>query len=208
MLAIYTVLAIVGTGLAILAALSGHGDHDLSGEHGLGHDLGTDVHTHPGDFDHAGGDAEPSFLHWMPFFSLRFWTFFAAATGLTGLGLTRFTVLKEPATLIASLATGLVLGIAIALLYRAARSAIETSSSSSLQDLLGKEVEVTSAVRPGQTGRVRVMVKGDLIDVLAELEGQVALEAGQSAIVVGFENERVKVLPRNLALEETVELRG
>lgn len=205
MLTLYTILAIVGTGLALLAAFAGHGDQDSSV--GAGHDI-----------DHAGdvaGDAhheievkDVPFYSWLPFFSLRFWTFFAASFGLIGLGLTNLSGMKEPLVGILSGTIGFAVGLGVSLLFRAAMNVVQSNSSASEQDLMGKEVDVLVAVRPGAPGRIRAVVKGEILDVIAELEGHLPIEAGERAVVVGYERDRARVMACNLALEQAVEHKG
>jgi hypothetical protein len=207
MVTLYTILAIVGTGLALLAAFAGHGDHDSSVEAGHDFDQADDL-AHPGDAHHEMEAKDVTFYSWLPFFSLRFWTFFAASFGLIGLGLTHLSGMKEPLVGLLSVTIGFAVGLGVSLLFRAAMNVVQSNSSATEQDLMGKEVEVLVAVRPGAPGRIRAVVKGEILDVIAELEGNLPIEAGERAVVVGYERDRARVMACNLALEQTVEQKG
>lgn len=179
---LYLVAAIVGLGLIIFTALAGghdaHMDHDLT------------------------GDAE---VHWddigiAPFLSLRFWTYFAATFGLTGSVLTFMRLQNQQQNLIASIVGGLVVGMLVHFTMRALRRS-ESSSAAHVDDLIGREGKLLVGAREGQPGKVRIDVKGDLIDMLALPESGKSAEAGETVYVLAIENDRAIVARREDLLE-------
>lgn len=190
MIAIYIVAAILGGGLVIASVLFGHGEH-ASGD--SGHDAQIDVHGHA-----DGGEAHV----WIPFLSLRFWTYLVAVFGVAGLLLSKFTTLIEPMPAILSGGTGLVVGLLVSFLMRVAKK-LEVDSSTKTQDFLGAVGRVVVAIRPGQEGKIRLSIKGDTIEVLALPNEFETLEIGSEAIIVSMENDRARVISRSELLEET-----
>lgn len=182
MLTLYIVAAILGGGLILLSALGGFGDHSFDA------DANTDIDTSHDltDVAHASSD------FWLPFFSMRFWVYFVGGFGLFGLATTLFNVTAEPIRMFASLATGLLTGTIAAYLMRWARRD-DTDSSVKEADFLG--VTGTMVVPPtnGEPGKIRVSVKGDLIDMLAlPLEGA-SIAKGDEIVVVTVEGDRAVV---------------
>lgn len=197
MIPIYIVSAIVGGGLVLVSAFMGHGDG------GLGHDAPDHGGFDHGDLDHDH-DAHADAHLWIPFLSLRFWTYFFAAFGIVGLMLTRFVAVGEPATGIIAGGTGLVAGLLISALMRVARR-METDSSAKTQDFLGATGIVVVAIRPSSEGKIRVNIKGEIIELLAQPSEGETLEIGSEAVIITMENDRARVMSRASLLEETLE---
>ncbi|MBV6458658.1 MAG: hypothetical protein HONBIEJF_01792 [Fimbriimonadaceae bacterium] len=182
MMTLYLVAAMVGLGLIIFTAIAGghdtHVDHDLTGDAGI----------HWDDIGLA------------PFLSLRFWTYFAATFGLTGAVLSLMRAPFQQQNLIASLVGGFVVGLAVHFAMRALRRS-ESSSAAHVDDLIGREGKLLVGIREGQPGKVRLDVKGDLIDMLALPESGKTAEAGETVYVLAIENDRAIVARREDLLE-------
>ena len=200
MLALYLVAAIVGGGLVLFSALGGlaHGGMDPGGGIDADHDLGgADVHVSDAELapsvDHdAGADTAPAAEFWIPFTSLRFWTYLAAVFGVTGLALTLFAKTGEPFTMVVSIVTGLVMGLAASgIVHWIAKN--ESQSAISEQDFLGAEAKVLVPVRGRLPGKVRLQVKGSTVDLVAIAEDGREIEAGDEVLVVGFEGNNARV---------------
>jgi membrane protein implicated in regulation of membrane protease activity len=207
MLAVYIITAIVGGGLIILSALGGGHDHSFEGQGDVdfgGHDVdmgGHDVDvSHGGDVDQAGdaghGGDTTGGLPWMPFLSLRFWTYFCAVFGVVGVLLTYMGHTPEPAVGIYAGSSGLLTGLAVAIIMRLLRLS-DSDSTARANDMLGTIAKVQVALRGEQPGRIRVCVKGDLVDVLALTQDGSTVEAGEEVVVIGVEGDRVTVVPRS-----------
>lgn len=189
MLTFYIVAAIVGGLLVLVSVFSGaHSDH--------GHEFGGDHHFEAGHgadgHDHGAHDGDGP---WIPFFSVRFWTYFAMTFGLCGILLQLIVKTPEPTAAILSGTTGLIVGLLVAYGMRVL-SRTDLDSSISPKDLLGKEAQVLVAIRPGQLGRIRVASRGEVLDLLASSDDPNAMEAGSFAVIVDLDGDRVKVVSR------------
>ena len=186
MVVVYILSAIVGGILVAASAIMG-------GEH----------HAHFGDtsFDDIGGhDGVHSDLY-LPFLSLRFWTYFAACFGITGLLLTNFTGAGAITVGLLSVATGFVAGMGTHLIMRSMRNR-EADSGIKEEHLVGKDGRVLVGVSPGSSGKIRLEVKGELVDLTAFTEEQVPLNPGDRALVVSIEGGRANVVSYTAMLEE------
>lgn len=178
MLLVYIVSAIVA-GVLVLLSLFG-GDHE-------------------GDSDSGDHDGDAGF--WLPFFSLRFYTYFFAGFGTTGLLLKYLTKANPITAAIISGAVGVGSGLGVAILMRILR-VTETTTSSKDKDVLGKEGTVLVAIRGSNPGRIRCTVKGDIIDFLATTEQPDSIEPGEKVVVVAMENGRAQVVSTNTIFGE------
>jgi membrane protein implicated in regulation of membrane protease activity len=186
MLTVYILSALAGGILVAASALLG-GDHE----------------SHFGDTDFQGIDGHEG-VHsdaYLPFLSLRFWTYFAACFGLTGVLLTYVSGASALAIGIAALATGLVAGLATHGIMRSMQNR-EADSGIKEEHLIGKEGRVLVSVSPGGEGKIRLDVKGELVDLAAFTDDQVPLLPGDRALVVSIERGKANVVSYTAMLEE------
>ena len=192
MLTLYIVSTIVAGVLICLSLL------------GIGHDA-SEIHADLGHgFDHVDHDGEGwqgALAGWVPFFSLRFFTYFFAAFGSAGLLLHYLTDTPDSLGVWLSAAVGMVSGCSVWFLVRTLRRS-EVSSGASDQDVLGKEGQVLVPINGLNPGRIRCTVKGDIIDFLATSEDATPIAAGTSIIVVAMENGRAQVMRRDALFED------
>lgn len=196
MLTAYIVSAIVAGVLILVSALGAH--HDT----GAGHD--SDFGSHdivPGGHGDADHGIEHELGAWVPFFSIRFWTYFAAAFGLIGLLLTGLNVATDTTALILAIVGGLATGLSVAYTMRWFRR-VSATTSASAADLLGKEARVLVGLRQAQLGKVRVEAKGELIDLLATAEGDKEIEVGEQVVVISIDGNQAKVARKQDYLDE------
>ncbi|MBA2321165.1 MAG: hypothetical protein H0V89_08415 [Deltaproteobacteria bacterium] len=190
MIGIYLAFFLFG-GVLIAASLLGGGS-----EHALDKDVGLDKDFHL-DKDigldkeigldkgldkglHAAGEAGAN-LPWLPFLSLRFWTFGAASFGLTGLLLSALPV-PGLVALVVALAVGLGVGTAAAALFRAINRD-EVSGSISLSRYAGEEGRVVVTIRPGSTGRIAIAGPSGRVEIPAVTHDGAVLAAGDRILV-------------------------
>lgn len=194
------VAAIIGGGLVLFSALGGlaHGGLEADGGIDADHDVGgADAETSGTELapaaDHGAGAAgAPAAEFWIPFTSLRFWTYLCAVFGVTGLALTLFAKTGEPFTMVVSIVTGLLMGLAASgIVHWIAKN--ESQSAISEQDFLGAEAKVLVPVRGRLPGKVRLQVKGSTVDLVAVAENEREMEAGEEVLVVGFEGNNARV---------------
>ncbi len=207
MLLAYIVSAVVAGVLVVLSLLGvdhAGGDADVSVDHEfqLGHDL---VEGHDMASGHVAA-REAANGRWMPFLSLRFWTYLFAGFGTSGLLLTVLAKTPEPVAAIVAALVGLACGFVVSWVMRLLRIT-ESSSSAKQQDMLGKEAEVLVTIRGTTPGRIRLSVKGDLIDFLAVAPDGETIEPGASVVVLEVEGDRANVARRESVLgDDTLEL--
>ncbi|HXH59916.1 MAG TPA: NfeD family protein [Fimbriimonadaceae bacterium] len=206
MLPIYIVLGVIGGGLMIVSAVTGlfHGgvdlDHSpaLEADHQIDfqHDVSTtEVTSHTIEVLHTldGGVGFHDF--WLAFVSMRFVIYFMGVFGVMGMLLTFFTGWVEPAIFIWSAATALFIGYGGSFLYRML-GAEGVTSGVTASDYVGALGSVLVAPRNGALGKVRVTIKGDVLDLLALSEGEKGLEKGDEIVVVSLEGNKVLVAKR------------
>ncbi len=191
MFAAYIVAAIVGGGLILFAAFAGLGSHaDVS--HGdIGHEAGPQ-HLEAQDSDHGSDGDQGAGAVWLPFFSIRFWTYTIATFGLVGSILTLTRVCPEPLTLVISVCSGVFMGVLAAFIVRILGLAARTSEAAET-DFMGAMAKVTVAIRDGLPGKVRTTVRGDIIDLVALSDSGGTIEQGQEVMIVGIEGDKARV---------------
>ncbi|MEQ1820940.1 MAG: NfeD family protein [Fimbriimonadaceae bacterium] len=178
MLPIYIILGVAGGGLALASAFLGGHDHDGDVSH---------------DHDHHGeGDAGM----WLPFLSLRFWTYGLMVFGLCGWLLTIEGSNPAPSILMISIITGVVMGTAVSYLMRILKR-MQVDSNTNSADLLGMSALVTVPIRSNLEGKVRATVKGDLLDFLARSNDEREFASGEEVVIVAVENDRVRVIAKS-----------
>ena len=186
MLTVYILSAIAGGILVVASALLG-GHHD----------------SHFGDTDFQGIDGHEG-IHsdvYLPILSLRFWTYFAACFGITGLLLTNLTSAAPLTVAIISAVTGVVAGFATHTIMRAFRQS-ESDSGIQVEHMVGREGRVLVGISHGNEGKIRLDVKGELVDITAYTDEGVQLLPGDRALVVSIENGKANVVSYTAMLEE------
>ncbi|MBK8171442.1 MAG: DUF1449 family protein [Sandaracinaceae bacterium] len=182
----YLFALIVGGVLLAAAALLGSGDHDGDSAIDASHDV--DAHgKHIGEIP-----ADVAGLLWI-FRSLRFWTFFLAFFGLTGMTLGGLG-LVDSKTLVAllSLVMGLGCGFAAAKIIQRL-SVADTDSAISTKDYIGKSARVLVAMNAKQTGKIRVQVRGTTIDLLASGINGGSYAIGDQVFIVQMDDTNARV---------------
>jgi len=180
--------------------LGGHDDGELeAGDADADADLDADadgeVEAHGGsgthgkelDFGHGGAD----FFLWT-FRSIRFWTFFLAFFGLTGVVLDGLGMLDHwAATLALSIGMGAVTGMGASGVIRYL-STDTTGVAAGSEDYVGKTVRVLVPVSPSATGKVRLQLKGNTVDVLATCDDD-NFASKEEAIIIEMEGTTARI---------------
>ncbi len=138
-------------------ALLGFGDKDVDhGGGGGGHD-GADGAHHGKDVFNVSP--------WLPFLSLRFWSFGSVTFGLAGLLL---SLVPIPALVVFAVAAlvGVIVGSTSALLFRRVRTD-EVSGATTFARYIGEEARVVVAIREGASGRIAVETHGGRVEIPA-----------------------------------------
>lgn len=209
MLTLYIATALIGGTLIVLSALGGLGD---DAELDVDHDVDLDVDALDVDVDvdvDVDADADVDAVHaldvvdaegvWLPFLSLRFWTYTAAGFGLTGSLLTWLGSLPAVGTAIAAGGTGLVAGLSMAYLMRAVKRG-EASGQVRVSDYVGAEGTVMVAIAPGAVGKIRTRIRGEEIDLVAVTAGSDALARGEAIMIIEMDGAQARVVRRDAVL--------
>jgi len=182
MIYLYLISLVIGGGLLGVSIVLG------------GHDAPHDVHVGealaPAGQEAPLGGAE-SYLYWLV--SLRFWTFFVAFFGLTGLVFDGLGLVSSQiaTAVIATMMGGVAGGGAMFVLRKLTRE--ETNSAVSTQDYVGRTGRVLVGFAAGGVGKVRLEVKGSSIDLLAMPEDDRNYAPNDEIIVVEMSGLHAKV---------------
>ena len=193
-------LAALGFGLVLLISTIFLGDSDLDADADLDMDPNIDFDAEvdftidgAGELDALNTAERKSKTRFIPFLSIRFWTFGLSIFGVTGFILHK---MDQSPVVHASLAVamGLVVGWAAALIFHRLKNTT-VDSSANIDRLNGHEGVVTLTVRPEGSGKVRTRVKEQNLELLATTGHSEALEIGERVLIVKSENGRVVVAP-------------
>lgn len=175
MLPIFVALAIVGVGLLLMQSIGGgEADADVDG------------------FDLDGdGELDSHDVPWLPLASLRFWALALAAAGIIGtLGLTLTDTPREVVALVAGI-SGVVIGwvgnFSLSYLARGA-----SSSTNEVQAGRGRVARVVTPIGEGSRGKIRLELKGQLVDLVARADAPI--EVGAEVVVMDIDGSEAQVV--------------
>jgi len=205
--------ALVLGGVLIGASIvMGGGDADLDADHDLDFDADVDADVDvDADFDvdadadiDLDGDVEVGqdvdhFVEgdaggWLPFLSLRFWTFALMSFGLTGTLSQLLLDVARPVELGTSLAVGLAIGWAAAWAFRTLKRNTVTGQTQ-LTGLRGTEAIVLLPVGPDKTGKIRALVDGQAVDLMARTRDDALMARKEPVLVVSIDDGVAVVTP-------------
>jgi membrane protein implicated in regulation of membrane protease activity len=174
-------------------------DHDLDHDHDFDHDIDADADA---DID-ADADAEVALGHggpldadsdidadaealWLPFLSMRFWTFGLASFGLSG---TLLTLLSINAIISAAFAVmmGVSMGWLVAWTFRKLKKS-STGGQTSTAALRGEQATVLLSVGPEKTGKIRLLIDNQNVDLLARTRDPGLIERNEKVLIVSVED--------------------
>lgn len=156
-------------------------DADADGEFGKG-DLGKDI-----AIDGFGAD----FFLWT-FRSVRFWTFFLAFYGMTGLALGGLDLVGPMTALAAAIGMGSASGLSASAAIRVL-AADTSGKAASSSDYIGKTVRVVVPVEGEGAGKVRLKLKGQTVDVVATTDDGDSFASDEEAIIIEMDGTRARI---------------
>ncbi|MEC7525014.1 MAG: hypothetical protein VYE22_34350 [Myxococcota bacterium] len=196
----YLVSLIVGGVLLGASILLGGKDLDADADADVDLDVDADADADldldadaDGEFDKdVGGHGDFSGFLFM-FLSLRFWTFFLAFFGLTGLVLDGLSLVSSE-----WLGLGLALGMGFgtgALAMSVIRMLGSDTSGSAVRstDYIGKTARVVVPIEKGSVGKVRVDIKGTSVDLLASGLEEDGFTGKEEVLIVEMDGPRARV---------------
>ena len=139
------------------------------------------------------GDAIAGAGTWLPFLSLRFWTFALAAFGASGTLLHVMGVSGMVAVL-TSLIMGTTIGTGASWVFRQLQLT-QVSGNVGMFDVQGKEATVLLAVGPEKMGKVRVLLDGQMVDLPATTQAEDTIQRDEKALVVHVEDGVAHITP-------------
>ena len=139
------------------------------------------------------GDAIAGAGTWLPFLSLRFWTFAVAAFGASGsllylLGVTGLI------GIVSSLFMGLAIGTGASWVFHQLQLT-QVSGNVGMFDVQGKEATVLLPVGPNKMGKVRVILDGQTVDLPATTQAEDLIEREAKALVLQVEGGVAQITP-------------
>lgn len=173
---LYIAALVASGGAVLLQILAGHGD--VGGDAGGGHDGS----SHGADHD-AG--------LWSLVASVRFWSFLLLAFGLVGTLLTVFALAGPAVTFGLALASGFASGTFAVTVIRRLLTRSTTSNVKRGEGVIGKLGKVIVPLSPDGRGKVRIEVKGSVVDYVARATE--AINEGDAVIIEEYEDSEVVV---------------
>lgn len=163
-------LALGGGFLAVQMFLASHDGGDF---HDADHDAG--------EGEHAGGWLSP-----------RFFTFALMAFGLAGSGIHFLSLASAPVTAGLATGAGLASGFLASAVFRTLKLK-EASSSAALSEAAGKMGTLLLPCAADRPGKVRVTLKGQLVDLVA-VPDEGPLSAGETVVVLDVKDDVARVV--------------
>jgi hypothetical protein len=156
----------------------------ITGDVGMLHG---DPHGHMGDASHP-----PVMDVFFFLLSLRFWAFFTSFFGMTGVG-GHYIIGGGISTLVMAIIMGLIAGFSASYLFKYL-SRGNVSSDFQLREAVGQLADVTVPLGPGDPGKVKIVIKGQLLELKAICE---TAECGMNAkvTIVGLRENAFIVAP-------------
>ncbi|MCB9616490.1 MAG: NfeD family protein [Sandaracinus sp.] len=192
----YLYIAALVLGGVLLGASLLLGGHDADGPDADGPDVDADVDADvelEADADGLDKDLDvgaASDAFWI-LRSFRFWMFFLAFFGLTGVTLDGLGLVDTSwITAVLSVVMGAIAGGGAATAFRMLASD-ETAEAAGASDYVGKSAKVLVAPKRGTVGKVRVEVKGQLVDLLATTEDEIG--ADDEVLVIEMDGTRARI---------------
>ncbi len=130
---------------------------------------------------------------WLPFFSLRFWTFALATFGASGLLLDILGVASFLAAGV-SICLGGAIGTGAAWIFRHLQL-VEPTGNVGLLEISGTEATVLLTVGPHKTGKVRLRLDEQYIDLSARTQGEITINRNEKALVLKVEEGVALITP-------------
>jgi membrane protein implicated in regulation of membrane protease activity len=177
----YLAALVAALGAFAVQLLGGH--HDVGGGH---------------DVSHGSGSHEHEASTWSLIASVRFWSFSLLAFGLVGTALTALGLAGAVVTAVLATASGVGSGAFAASVIQNLMSRPATSHVAS-SDVVGRVGRVLVPLVPGGRGKVRVELKGAVVDYVAR--SRETVETGEAVLVEEADEGEIVVsrAPKELA---------
>ena len=194
-------LGSLALGGVLIAASVIFGDTDGNADVGLDGDIDADADLGIGlDPDAEAleilsdpSDAVAGAGTWLPFFSLRFWTFALAAFGTAGSLLHAMGVTGLLGAAV-SVVLGAGIGTGAAWTFRQLQMT-QVSGNVGMRDVRGSEATVLLTVGPNKMGKVRIMMDGQHVDLPAQTGCEDTMNRDEKALIVSVDDGVAQITP-------------
>lgn len=195
MLPIYIFSFTVGGVFVALAALSGLDGADFD------HPFDTDIEVTEASRNMEAGEKiltltkyPKKMTLWLPFLTVKFWTFGSCFFGLTGIILSKFTPeIPELAIASISLLMGSFCGTSMVWVLQSLRRH-QADSLIRANDLIGLSAKVLIPFDSKSKGKVQLNLKGSTIDFVAFTDEEKGFNRGDRVLVVGLKHNQLWVV--------------
>jgi membrane protein implicated in regulation of membrane protease activity len=190
---VYITCLVIGGTFVVLSAVGGFDGADFAGDFDVEVEAASDSEFDEIDVGTYGGETRPT-RRWLPFLSLRFWTFALCFFGLTGVIVTSVQPgLANGIVALIAVLMGLLCGTAAAVVLRSlSRTAV--SSLTRPEELTGQMGTVEIPFDAHSRGKVRLSIRGSTVGFFALTQEDRAFQPGESVLVVGLENNKLWVV--------------
>jgi len=181
----------IGAVLILASIVFGGSEHDFDHDADIDGDFDVDFGVDADADADAGAGADAGL--WLPFLSMRFWTFSSASFGASGLLLSILGT-ASLITLITSSLLAMFMGWSVAFLFHKLKHATVTGeiTTSSLQ---GSEARVMLSLDPNKTGKIRLSLDGKMLDLPAQTQDQTTIDRGDKVLIVSVDKGVAQVTP-------------
>lgn len=193
MLTAYLICLIFGGGILLFTIFAGGGDVDVDVDGDLSLD-GPDADLNLDVVNAANLPVKSNkkgVKPWRPILEMRFWTFAVAFFGLAGV-VFHFIAVTFWTEVIGAVGFGLVSGC-FGSYFIHAMSVRQLNSMATPEDYLGMTAKVLLPISNQEKGKVRLIVKGQAIDMEANTNDQEELPRGAEVLVSHFDNEKYQL---------------
>ena len=162
-------------------------DKDLSLDKDFDFDADVDVDADlDADADLSAATGELDGEGWLPFLSMRFWTFALACFGMSGAIMTALGTSDWVSAPISAV-TGIGLGWMIAYVFHRLKQDT-VSSNTNTTSLVNQEGKALLPISKSQKGKVRLSLGTEILDLEATTNDSMPIERGEKIIVVAVQN--------------------
>ena len=162
-------------------------DFDFNADADADIDVDADAELHADVDSVADLDGEG----WLPFLSMRFWTFALACFGMSG-AIMSVLGTGDWVSAPVSVVTGIVLGWAVAYVFHRLKKDTVTTNTSTAS-LVNQEGKALLPVSKDERGKIRISLGTEIIDIVAITNDPMPIERGENVIVVSV-NDGVAVI--------------
>lgn len=201
MISIYTLCLVMGGTFVVLSAVGGLDGTDFATDFDAEMDAEADSELDDfwddidaGTLGRQASSGRRRRIPWLPFLSLRFWTFGLCFFGLTGLLITLVQPdLAAGSVFLVAVLMGLLCGTLAATILHSLGST-PVNSLTRPEDLTGQIGTVEIPFDAHSRGKVRLGIRGSTVGFFAFTQEERTFQVGESVLVVGLEHNKLWVV--------------